>query len=121
MRQAHTPQCRFQKGQWSPVLADWKTYFAEKKAGIVSRKCLYLNAYQIFSQLLASAEQFKDRIEFNLPERMHELKKHIAGEESLNQIISEHAPEADSALTKCVLLALTGWRCIPAEQQLDED
>ena len=74
MRQAHTPQCRFQKGQWSPVLADWKAYFQEGNAGIVSRKCLYLNAFQIFSQLLASAEQFKDRIDFNLSQRLHDLK-----------------------------------------------
>ena len=51
---------------------------------------------------------------------MHKLKKVIAEEDGLNQIISDFTGDETSEREKCVVLALTGWRCVELEAE-EED
>ena len=66
-------------------------------------------------------EPYKTRIEFNLPLRKHKLKKQIQQQEHLTEIISQYADESESAREKCIILALTGWRCARVEADEGEE
>ena len=112
MAQARPSTSKFARKAWYPLMTDWETYLKDPSAGLISRKCLYLSTPQIFNALLKSNEIYKDRIHFNLNSSINVIEKFIADKNMLNEIFEQYCDKDDYAKKRCVIMALTGWRCI---------
>ena len=113
--QAHLPTCKYKHKQWLPVMTEWGTYLTDPNAGLISRRCLYLSTQEILGSLLKSFEPYKDRIQFNLHESKAAIQRAIGSADLLDEVLNQLCQKEDTVEQKCVVLALTGWRCIPQD------